>query len=234
MSIYSTLIGEDLKTKMEDECKLYSGEFDIAAGSMAVPRGPFRERGERMLGKLVQNVSFRQRVGERERGRQTNMLSPPLFSLSFPTVVMGPAQKNATATKAPLNADRQSPLERERPSGRRPHMGNGGRNGLGLRPQRRTSCSERGCVTRDWTWVAQLTHGHMDVPDSVLFSVDETGAGGILALRDAEPAVVRLGVEEASELAREVGDVRLVENADQKGLAGVVRLEGGEARQLLI
>ena len=44
MSIYSTLIGEDLKTKMEDECKLYSGEFDIAAGSMALPRGPFRER----------------------------------------------------------------------------------------------------------------------------------------------------------------------------------------------
>ena len=89
-------------------------------------------------------------------------------------------------------------------------------------------------MTRDWTWVAQLTHCHLDVPDSVLFNVDEMGAGGILALRDAEPAVVRLGVEEASELAREVGDVRLVENADQKGLAGVVRLEGGEARQLLI
>ena len=79
-----------------------------------------------------------------------------------------------------------------------------------------------------------LTHCHLDVPDAVLFDVGERGAGGVLALRDAEPPVARLGVEEASEFAREVADVRLVEDPDEILLAGVLGIEGGEARQLLI
>ena len=80
----------------------------------------------------------------------------------------------------------------------------------------------------------QHTQGHLDVPDAVLFDVDERGAGGVLALRDSEPPVVDRGVEEASQFAREVGDVRLVEDPNKIVLAGVLRCEGGEARQLLI
>ena len=74
----------------------------------------------------------------------------------------------------------------------------------------------------------------MDVPVSVLFDVDERGAGGVLALRDSEPPVVDRGVEEAPQFAREIVDVRLIEDPDQIVLAGVLRRESGEARQLLI
>ena len=82
--------------------------------------------------------------------------------------------------------------------------------------------------------IAQLTHGHLDVPDPVLLDVDELRAGGVLALGDAEAAVVCLGVEEALQFAREVGDVGLLEGPDQVVLAGVLRREGCETRQLLI